>query len=63
MSYCEERPPPADPAVSPELKRPRDDELDLYGTYMAKINPEAPDRDRTYLERILKMLDAGELKD
>lgn len=25
--------------------------------------PEAPDRDRTYLERILKMLDSGELKD
>ena len=26
-------------------------------------NPEVADRDRTYLERILKMLDAGELKD
>ena len=26
-------------------------------------NPEVSDRDRTYLERILKMLDAGELKD
>ena len=25
--------------------------------------PEVPDRDRTYLERILKMLDYGELKD
>jgi hypothetical protein len=25
--------------------------------------PEVPDRDRTYLERILKMLDAGEVKD
>lgn len=25
--------------------------------------PEVPDRDRTYLERILKMLDSGELKD
>jgi hypothetical protein len=25
--------------------------------------PEAPDRDRTYLERLMKMLDSGELKD
>ncbi len=25
--------------------------------------PEVPDRDRTYLERIMKMLDSGELKD
>jgi replication-associated recombination protein RarA len=25
--------------------------------------PELPDRDRTYLERIMKMLDAGEIKD
>jgi replication-associated recombination protein RarA len=25
--------------------------------------PEAPDRDRTYLERLIKMLDSGELKD
>ena len=29
----------------------------------SRVNPEVPDRDRTYLERILKMLDAGELKD
>ena len=29
----------------------------------SRVNPEAPDRDRTYLERILKMLDSGELKD
>ena len=29
----------------------------------SRTNPEVPDRDRTYLERILKMLDAGELKD
>jgi replication-associated recombination protein RarA len=26
-------------------------------------HPEAPDRDRTYLERIMKMLESGELKD
>jgi len=25
--------------------------------------PEAPDRDRTYLDRIMKMLDSGEIKD
>lgn len=37
MSYCDERPPPADP-VSPELKRPRDDELDLFGlTHQGKV--------------------------
>lgn len=29
----------------------------------SRTNPEVPDRDRTYLERILKMLDSGELKD
>ena len=29
----------------------------------SKINPELPDRDKSYLERILKMLDAGEIKD
>lgn len=29
----------------------------------SRTNPEIPDRDRTYLERILKMLDSGELKD
>ena len=29
----------------------------------SRTNPEVPDRDRTYLERILKMLDAEELKD
>lgn len=29
----------------------------------SRISPEAPDRDRTYLERIMKMLDSGELKD
>ena len=29
----------------------------------ARISPEVPDRDRTYLERIMKMLDSGELKD
>ena len=29
----------------------------------SRTNPEVPNRDRTYLERILKMLDAGELKD
>jgi len=29
----------------------------------ARTVPEVPDRDRTYLERILKMLDSGELKD
>ena len=27
------------------------------------VNPEVSDRDRTYLERILKMLDSGKLKD
>jgi hypothetical protein len=29
----------------------------------SRIMPEAPDRDRTYLERIMKMLEAGELTD
>ncbi len=29
----------------------------------SRTNPEVPDRDRTYLERILKMLEAGEIKD
>jgi hypothetical protein len=29
----------------------------------SRTNPEVQDRDRTYLERILKMLDSGELKD
>jgi replication-associated recombination protein RarA len=29
----------------------------------SRISPEVPDRDRTYLERIMKMLDSGELKD
>ena len=29
----------------------------------SRIIPEAPDRDRTYLDRIMKMLDSGELKD
>ena len=29
----------------------------------SRVNPEVEDRDRTYLDRILKMLDAGELKD
>jgi len=29
----------------------------------SRLNPEVSDRDRTYLERILKMLDSGELKD
>ena len=29
----------------------------------SRVNPEVPDRDRTYLERILIMLDSGELKD
>ena len=29
----------------------------------SRTNPEVPDRDRTYLERIMKMLDAGEIKD
>jgi hypothetical protein len=29
----------------------------------SRTNPEVPDRDRTYLERILKMLDAGELEE
>jgi replication-associated recombination protein RarA len=29
----------------------------------SRIAPELPDRDRTYLERILKMLDSGELTD
>lgn len=29
----------------------------------SRTHPEVPDRDRTYLDRILKMLDSGELKD
>jgi replication-associated recombination protein RarA len=29
----------------------------------SRTNPEVPDRDRTYLNRIKKMLDSGELKD
>jgi replication-associated recombination protein RarA len=29
----------------------------------SRIHPEAPDRDRIYLDRIMKMLDSGELKD
>ena len=29
----------------------------------SRTNPEVPDRDRTYLGRILKMLEAGEIKD
>jgi hypothetical protein len=29
----------------------------------SRVNPEAPNRDRIYLDRILKMLDAGELPD
>jgi replication-associated recombination protein RarA len=29
----------------------------------SRTSPEVPDRDRTYLERILKMLESGELKD
>ena len=29
----------------------------------SRTSPEVPDRDRTYLERIMKMLDSGELKD
>jgi replication-associated recombination protein RarA len=29
----------------------------------SKTSPELPDRDKTYLERILKMLDKGEIKD
>jgi len=29
----------------------------------SRVNPEVEDRDRTYLERILKMLDAGDLMD
>ena len=29
----------------------------------SRTSPEDPDRDRTYLDRILKMLDAGEIKD
>jgi replication-associated recombination protein RarA len=29
----------------------------------SRIYPEVPDRDRTYLDRIMKMLDSGELKD
>jgi replication-associated recombination protein RarA len=28
----------------------------------SRIDPELPDRDRTYLDRIMKMLDSGELK-
>jgi hypothetical protein len=29
----------------------------------SRVIPEVSERDRTYLERILKMLDSGELKD
>lgn len=29
----------------------------------SRISPEIPDRDRTYLDRIMKMLDSGELQD
>ena len=29
----------------------------------SRTNPEVPDRDRTYLERIMKMLESGEIKD
>ncbi len=29
----------------------------------SRTSPEVPDRDRTYLERIMRMLDSGELKD
>ena len=29
----------------------------------SRVIPEVPDRDRTYLNRIMKMLDSGELKD
>ena len=29
----------------------------------SRVNPEVSDRDRTYLERLMKMLDVGELKD
>lgn len=29
----------------------------------SQINPELPDRDKTYLERIMKMLDSGEIED
>ena len=29
----------------------------------SRVNPEVDDRDRTYLERLMKMLDVGELKD
>jgi replication-associated recombination protein RarA len=29
----------------------------------SRIEPELPDRDRTYLERIMKMLDSGEIPD
>ena len=29
----------------------------------SRTNPEVPDRDRTYLERIMQMLDSGQLKD
>ena len=29
----------------------------------SRVNPEVSDRDRTYLERLMKMLDSGELKD
>lgn len=29
----------------------------------SKVEPELPDRDTTYLKRIMKMLDSGELKD
>ena len=29
----------------------------------SRVIPELPDRDRTYLDRVLKMLDSGEIKD
>jgi replication-associated recombination protein RarA len=29
----------------------------------SRVMPEVPDRDRTYLDRLMKMLDSGELKD
>ena len=29
----------------------------------SRVIPEAQERDRTYLDRVLKMLDSGEIKD
>jgi hypothetical protein len=29
----------------------------------SRVHPEVSDRDRTYLERIMKMLECGEIKD